>query len=168
MDRTEALAAIAGIPAQRAELDGVERGAIDAARRAGASWTDIAAALGLHSRQAAEQRRLRLGAADAASDPAAVRARRRRQQNLDTRAGTAIIALRAAAADLATGLERAPTRPSIRLALTTLRMAADAEPGPLVDLVRLALADLESVDLETSVRALVMALTLSDQHSREG
>ncbi|MBL7256523.1 hypothetical protein [Paractinoplanes lichenicola] len=51
------------IPAARARLDVQELELIDRARRDGATWGEIAAALGLGSRQAAEQRRLRLVAA---------------------------------------------------------------------------------------------------------
>ncbi|GID32082.1 hypothetical protein [Paractinoplanes brasiliensis] len=51
------------IPAARARLDREELELIDRARRAGATWGEIAGALGLRSRQAAEQRRLRLATA---------------------------------------------------------------------------------------------------------
>ncbi|GAB2590590.1 hypothetical protein Aab01nite_40190 [Paractinoplanes abujensis] len=51
------------VPAARARLDAEELELIDRARRDGATWGEIAAALGLGSRQAAEQRRLRLVAA---------------------------------------------------------------------------------------------------------
>lgn len=45
----------------RLDLDDLERRTMDAARRAGLTWSDIAAPLRLGSRQAAEQRPLRLG-----------------------------------------------------------------------------------------------------------
>ncbi|WP_433302586.1 hypothetical protein ACQP2F_09545 [Actinoplanes sp. CA-030573] len=51
------------ISAERTRLDARELELIDEARRAGATWVEIAAALGLSSRQAAEQRRLRLASA---------------------------------------------------------------------------------------------------------
>ncbi|MCO8276102.1 hypothetical protein M1L60_36550 [Actinoplanes sp. TRM 88003] len=51
------------VPAARARLDAEELDLIDRARREGATWGEIATALGLGSRQAAEQRRLRLVAA---------------------------------------------------------------------------------------------------------
>ncbi|MET0414606.1 MAG: hypothetical protein ABW022_01120, partial [Actinoplanes sp.] len=51
------------VPAARAELDAAELALIDQARRAGATWADVASALGLASRQAAEQRRQRLATA---------------------------------------------------------------------------------------------------------
>ncbi len=54
--------------------------------------------------------------------------------------------LRAAAADLATWLDATEhVSPQVRLARTTLDMAAAAPPGALVDLVRLALDDLRDV-----------------------
>ena len=152
--RTDALAALAAIPTLRAELDAIERGLTDAARRSGSSWTDIAGVLGLRSRQAAEQRRLRLGAAEAATDPSAVRARRRRQQIVDKSSGTAISMLRVTAANLASALDALPSSPSINLALSTLGLAAEAEPGALIDLVRLALIDLESAQLDPHVLEL--------------
>src|SRR3954452_23184170 len=57
------LTELAAIPIARASLDAQELALIDRARRAGATWADIAGALGLTSRQAAEQRRLRLATA---------------------------------------------------------------------------------------------------------
>ena len=51
---------LAGVAADRARLDERELELIDRARHAGATWAQIAAALGLGSRQAAEQRRQRL------------------------------------------------------------------------------------------------------------
>ena len=64
------LSGLQAVPAARARLDASELELIDRARRDGATWGEIAAALGLGSRQAAEQRRLRLVAAlqPAASD----------------------------------------------------------------------------------------------------
>src|SRR3954471_12448009 len=77
------------IPAARARLDADELALIDRARRDGATWADIARALGLSSRQAAEQRRLRL--ATAASRP---------PQDIDNAYGESIVHLRKAAAEL--------------------------------------------------------------------
>ncbi|GAB3839878.1 hypothetical protein GCM10029963_07610 [Micromonospora andamanensis] len=54
---------LAGIPASRDQLDDTELDLIDRARQAGATWTQVGEALGLGSRQAAEQRRQRLAAA---------------------------------------------------------------------------------------------------------
>ena len=51
-----ALAALDAIPAQRRELDLREHQLIGGARRAGATWQQIAARLGYKDRQAAQQR----------------------------------------------------------------------------------------------------------------
>lgn len=51
-----ALAALDAIPAQRRELDLREHQLIGSARRAGATWQQIAARLGYKDRQAAQQR----------------------------------------------------------------------------------------------------------------
>ncbi len=51
-----ALAALDAIPAQRRELDLREHQLIGDARRAGATWQQIAARLGYKDRQAAQQR----------------------------------------------------------------------------------------------------------------
>lgn len=56
----QALAALAEIPALRRDLDAQERERIAAARAAGAPWDRIASALGIRSRQGAEQRYARL------------------------------------------------------------------------------------------------------------
>jgi hypothetical protein len=64
-------AELAAIAAARDALDDRELAAIDAARRSGSTWAEVATALGLASRQAAEQRRRRLAAA--------ARSRRHRQ-----------------------------------------------------------------------------------------
>ncbi|MEU8612621.1 hypothetical protein AB0C29_31975, partial [Actinoplanes sp. NPDC048791] len=75
---------LAEIGAARAALDERELELIDRARQAGATWSQIAAALGLTSRQAAEQRRQRL--------VAAARSRRHEQ---DLRYAHSIVTLRA-------------------------------------------------------------------------
>jgi hypothetical protein len=142
-------AALAAIAARRAALDDLERRVIDASRDVGLSWSDIAAALGLHSRQAAEQRRLRLGEAD---DIKAARSRRRRIRSDDAHAGAAVTRLRHAAAQLADAIDvHAPRthESASRLAQQTLRAAADGPPGALVDLVRHALADLDRIPRTT-------------------
>jgi hypothetical protein len=180
--RAEVVAALRLIPTLREELDGVERAVIDAARRSGVSWTEIASALGLRSRQAAEQRRLRLGAG-AGRDAAEARQRRRRQRSVDRVAGERAVALRAAVEDLVTVLDRevpAPAGPpTLGLARRTLRIASEADPGAVVDLARLAVQDLEPVvgarlgggPVERAVRRvreLVAADTLSESDSRKG
>jgi hypothetical protein len=124
------------IPAARARLDAAELELIDRARRGGATWADIADALGLTSRQAAEQRRLRL--ASAASRPA--------RPELDHAHGESIAALRAAAAELhrRIGADRRWDRRFVRAPLVreTLAATPDAPAGSLFSLVVAVVDDL--------------------------
>ena len=150
LNRGEVLAALARVPDLRRDLDDIERAAIDAARQAGASWGQVAAALGLRSRQAAEQRRLRLGAPEPGRrDALEARRHRRRQRSVDETAGREVVALRAAVRDLATAVDRVPTwddqGSAAVLARRTFRIALEADPGTLVDLSRLALDDLAAL-----------------------
>jgi hypothetical protein len=146
--RDEVLAALALFAGLRADLDALESGAIDAARRCGAGWAEIALALGLRSRQAAEQRRLRLGTREG-RDVGEVRERRRRQREADATAGTTIVALREAVTALAAAIDRTPDwdgqGPAAMLARRSLRIALDAEPGALVDLAQLIVGDLATL-----------------------
>jgi len=158
-DRGHLAAALALVPRLREELDSIERALIDTARESGASWTDIASALGLRSRQAAEQRRLRLGASQAPRDPEQLREFRKRQQIVDERAGEHVVELRRAVRDLALAVDRIPDRerlgPLVVLARQTLEFALVADPGGLVDLSRLIAADLQGIpDLEKGVERL--------------
>jgi hypothetical protein len=147
--RDEVLAALALIPGLRADLDALESGAIDAARSCGAGWAEIALALGLRSRQAAEQRRLRLGTHTEGRDVGEVRERRRRQREADATAGKTIVALREAVTALAAAIDRTPDwdgqGPAAMLARRSLRIALDAEPGALVDLAQLIVGDLATL-----------------------
>ncbi|HEY7102240.1 MAG TPA: hypothetical protein VH573_11425 [Mycobacteriales bacterium] len=59
-DRTELIAALTALRELRDELASWEPALIAAARSAGVSWADLAPALGVSSRQAAERRFLRL------------------------------------------------------------------------------------------------------------
>jgi hypothetical protein len=130
------LVSLAAIPAERARLDEAELELIDQARRDGATWADIASALGLASRQAAEQRRLRL----------ATTVTRLRQQDLDDSRTPLVAALRAAAVDLdrRIGADRRWDRRFLRGSLVrlTLTAALPASPGGLFALVSDAVADL--------------------------
>ncbi|MGN9911776.1 hypothetical protein ACTMTJ_29980 [Phytohabitans sp. LJ34] len=63
--RDPALEALVALRELRALLDGWEPQLIDVARSAGASWAELAPALGVASRQAAERRYLRLRRTDA-------------------------------------------------------------------------------------------------------
>ncbi|REF96189.1 hypothetical protein DFJ67_2161 [Asanoa ferruginea] len=64
----ELLAALSALRRIRSQLDGWERQLITGARKAGASWAQLAPALGVASRQAAERRYLRL-APDSVDNP---------------------------------------------------------------------------------------------------
>lgn len=63
-DRTDLLAALVALRELSDEIASWEAPLIAAARRAGVSWADLAPALGLGSRQAAERRFLRLQPSD--------------------------------------------------------------------------------------------------------
>jgi len=142
----EAAAALALIPDLRTDLDTAERRLIGILRGHGVSWQAIADILGLRSRQAAEQRWLRLSGA-AGRDALEVRRERRRQQYADTAAGAEVSALRAAAADL---YDRLDSGPALALPRRTLQAALHATPGALYDLAKLAVDDLSG----ESARAL--------------
>ena len=130
------LSELRAVPAARARLDAEELALIDRARRAGATWAAVADALGLGSRQAAEQRRLRL--ARAATRPA-----------LPEAYGERIAELRAAALDLhrRVGADRRWDRRFTRAALVreTLAAAVEAPGGALFALVRAVGEDLAEV-----------------------
>ncbi|MGA4685408.1 hypothetical protein [Micromonospora sp. AB353] len=112
------------IAAARVRLDDRELDLIDRARHDGATWAEIARALGLGSRQAAEQRRQRL-----------VAARRARLSRLDPAGAPDLPVLRAAVTDLHRWIEadRAWDGRFPRAALTrrTCALALDAGAGPL-------------------------------------
>ena len=130
------------------ELDDLERRTVDTARRAGLTWTEIAAGLNLGSRQAAEQRRLRLGGTGPTRDVARSRATRRDLRAADDFAGVRVARLRATAGHVADTLAvAAPATHAdlVRLAQQTLRTATGATPGALVDLATLAAADLSRI-----------------------
>jgi hypothetical protein len=151
--RTAAIDALADVSLLRAALDEFERSAIDTARTGGASWAEIAAALGLASRQAAEQRRARLGGGSPAPG-------RPRQHNIDN--------LRRALHNLATLLDNATDTAgngTVALARDTIRIALDAPPGQQIDLARLAVADLRGYAGERpKIAAAVRRVTVLTQH----
>ncbi|MGC5028464.1 hypothetical protein [Micromonospora sp. DT229] len=126
---------LAGIPAARDRLDEAELDLIDQARQAGATWHQVAGALGLSSRQAAEQRRQRLAAG-----------RRARRVAADRRWPGEVAGLRATLTGLHRWIE-ADRRwdgrfPGADLTRQTVLLALDAEPGALHDLARHVAADL--------------------------
>ncbi|MEH1163792.1 hypothetical protein V6V47_00230 [Micromonospora sp. CPCC 205539] len=155
---TSELAQLADVRATRARLDEQELELIDRARHSGATWAQIAQALGFGSRQAAEQRRQRL-----------VTARWSRRQHLDLGYAPRIAALRAAVADLRRWIEtdRRWDARFRRAALvrSTVEVALDAAPGSLYALALHLIADLTDAGegLPAPVRAAAadMAAALS-------
>ncbi|MBM7490215.1 hypothetical protein JOD64_001437 [Micromonospora luteifusca] len=132
---TADLAQLADVRATRARLDEQELALIDRARHDGATWAQIAEALGLGSRQAAEQRRQRL-----------VAARWSRRQHLDLDYSARIAELRNAVADLGRWIatdRRWDTRfARAALVRSTVDAALDAVPGSLYALALHLVADL--------------------------
>jgi len=146
----------------RSDLDRVEHRLIGLARSMGAGWQDIADSLGLRSRQAAEQRYLRLDTS-AEPDIGAVRRRLARRREMDARAGARAARLRAAAGALVDELDQVARRSqdvnaAAALALSTVRIAVDAEAGALYDLVARALDDLRGLPPALRSDALVVAV----------
>jgi hypothetical protein len=135
----------------RLDLDAVEHGLIERAREGAVSWPRIAQALGLASRQAAEQRWLRLGT-KSGRDPRQARMARERQQIADALSGRSVGDLRAAIRGarrriLADQVWDA-RHPRAALARTSLDEAAEAAPGPMFDLVTAALEDIAAIPSE--------------------
>ncbi|GIF37723.1 hypothetical protein [Actinoplanes xinjiangensis] len=153
-----------GIRARRAALDAEELELIDRARRSGVTWPAIAVALGLGSRQAAEQRRRNLArAAERDSLP--------RRSELDQGYGDSVTRLRRQAVDLyrRIGADRRWDARFTRAALVreTLSAAPDAPAGALYDLVTAALDDLENRLLPAPLRASVQRLRIEARHPRK-
>ncbi|MDY7086874.1 MAG: hypothetical protein SYR96_17370 [Actinomycetota bacterium] len=139
------LSKLRDLPAARARLDREELELIDRARRAGATWGEIAGALGLRSRQAAEQRRLRLATTLPPAVPDAY----------------GLSGLREAALELhrRVGADRRWDRRFTRAVLVreTLSAVPGAAGGALFALVEATLADLAdaAVPLPAPTRAAV-------------
>ena len=144
-DPSSALDALSLLRGIRDRLDATERALIESARAGSASWATVAGTLGLTSRQAAEQRYLRL-TGERNRDVAPTRATRQRQRSVDTRHGPAIATLRAATRALLRRIEADDAWPSrftrAALAKDTLEMAADAPPGALYALATSVIDDL--------------------------
>ena len=146
----------------RERLDDRELTLIDRARAQGATWAQIAAALGLASRQAAEQRRQRLAGAAAI-----------RRQRADRAYAPPIAEVRDAIARLDRWI-RADRRWGQRfrraeLVRSTVAAALDAPPGPLHTLAGHIADDLEVVrssrlpaQVHEAVQALRTALSTYD------
>ena len=151
------LAALGALGALRRDLDATERGLIERAREDGIAWTRIAEALGLASRQAAEQRFLRLGA-PRGRDAVDARSSRRRQQTVDGVYGQAIRDLRAAIRRarrlVGTDPEWARRHPRATLVRSSLEEAATAPPSAMFSLVEAALTDLAAMPGDAVAPAL--------------
>ncbi|MFC6023073.1 hypothetical protein ACFP2T_43845 [Plantactinospora solaniradicis] len=159
--RTEPLAALRLLGALRKSLDDAERQLLESARDQRASWAQIATSLGLSSRQAAEQRWLRLSGG-ASRDPERVRTDRKRQRSIDTPYGPEIGQLRATVLavhrQLVADPDLASRHPRAGLARTTLALAASAPPGALFALATQAVDDLDTVPAERLPLPLPSAL----------
>jgi len=146
------LADLTSLQALRYDLDQRELDLIDRARHTGATWAQIATALGLTSRQAAEQRRQRLRSVAAA-----------RRHNHDLAYAQSLVAVRTAVLDLNRHIEADRTWDArfVRAALArrTLAIAADAAPGALFSLVAQALTDFRLSGTTELPRPLRTALT---------
>ncbi|MEV7180674.1 hypothetical protein [Kitasatospora sp. NPDC093679] len=134
----QALAALVLLRELRTELAGWEAGLVESAREAGATWADLAHPMGVASRQAAENRYLRLRPADSTSAGTetgaervkAVRDRRAADRAVGDWARDHAADLRVLAAQVtaATGLT-----PRARPALTALTTALGApDPAGLI------------------------------------
>jgi hypothetical protein len=156
------MAQLTEIQAARGRLDERELKLIDRARHQGATWTQIAAALGLASRQAAQQRHQRLAAAA-----------RSRRHDLDLAYAPRIATLRGAVAELQRWIDADRRWDSrfVRAALVrgTVMAAREAEPGSLYALAAHVAADLDGADLERLPRpvqaaAAALSAALSTRH----
>ncbi|MER6303981.1 hypothetical protein ABT247_31115 [Kitasatospora sp. NPDC001539] len=138
-DPDQALAALVLLRELRTQLAGWEAGLVETARAAGATWADLARPMGVASRQAAENRYLRLrpaGAADSGAGTGAERVKAVRDRRAAERAITAwardnAAELRVLAAQItAVGLAREarPAQAALTAALGTTDAADLIEP----------------------------------------
>ena len=160
--RADVNASLTLVGGLRRDLDRIEHRLIGMARSAGVGWQEIADSLGLRSRQAAEQRYLRLDAS-AEPDIGAVRRRLARRREMDARADARAARLRAAADALIDELAQVVRRSEdvnavAALALSTVRIAVDAEAGALCDLVAQTLDDLRGLPPGLRSDALAVAV----------
>jgi hypothetical protein len=150
------------IRSDRARLDDRELRLIERARHEGATWVEIAAALGLSSRQAAQQRHQRL-----------IEAARVRRHALDVGYAPQIAALRAAVADIQRWID-ADRRWDSRfrragLVRNTVAATRDAEPGALFALATHIADDLAQAGTHRLPKAVqrmtaALAIVLSTNH----
>ncbi|MBV1852705.1 hypothetical protein [Catellatospora tritici] len=137
------VAALARLNDLRAKLDQAELRLLTGARRHRVSWTRIASALGLRSRQAAEQRAARLAEQVGSGVPEV-----ECQHCVDT---IPMEALRRAVRETYAQLIADPSwdgaYPRATLAREHLHAAAQAPPGSLYSLVKHVIGDLSGVEL---------------------
>lgn len=168
----EVLACLARLRAIRTDLDRVERELINAARERGTAWTAIADSLGVASRQAAEQRWLRLRGGSS-RDPVRVRSRQREQRLVDELSGGALVELRRAAVELCRYIEADRDwdgrHSRAALARASLATAVDASPSGLYALCHNAISDLEQIptaSLPARATAAVRRLSAAERAAR--
>ena len=165
---SDVLRALATIGGRRDELDRAEWLLVTAARRDGATWAEVAETLGLRSRQAAEQRWLRLQGAVGGSGagPTAPRLREPRHVRAFRAPEPAperddVALLRRSVALLYDLLVQVPTGPgadpTLRLARETLAVGGPAPAGALHDLARRAVDDLRGTPTATQGPEIVRA-----------
>ncbi|GAA1396508.1 hypothetical protein GCM10009662_10560 [Catellatospora coxensis] len=137
------LGALADLRELRAAIDHAERDLLAAARRRGVSWARVASALGLRSRQAAEQRAARLAEqADTGNGSSC-------QHCVDIGPVAELrSAARAAAEQMAADPSWDGVQPRAALVRTGLSAAAEAPAGALYSLVEHAVSDLVAVELD--------------------
>ncbi|MFB7616885.1 type III effector protein [Kitasatospora sp. NPDC056181] len=128
----QAMAALVLLRELRAQLAGWEAGLVDAARDAGATWADLAQPMGVASRQAAENRYLRLrpdrtsaGTETGAERVKAVRDRRAAERAVTSWARDNAADLRVLAAQVTAAPGLAPRARPALTALTTALGAPD-------------------------------------------
>ncbi|MEV4413284.1 hypothetical protein [Catellatospora sp. NPDC049609] len=153
-DADEVVGALELLRELRAAVDRAELDLLVAARGRRVSWGRVATALGLRSRQAAEQRAARLAEQVAGADTGKC------QLCVDT---SAVAELRECARQAAAQLAADPSwdgaHPRAALARAGLAGAVEAPPGALYALVEHALADLSAVDLRARPVLLRVAVT---------
>nr|WP_069462892.1 hypothetical protein [Actinacidiphila rubida] len=131
-DPQNALAALLLLRELRSELAGWEAGLVETARAAGATWADLAQPMGVSSRQAAENRYLRLQSAGRDADNTgaervkAVRDRRAADRTVTTWARANAADLRVLAAQVAGLTNLGPAADSAMTDLHAALGAADA------------------------------------------
>jgi hypothetical protein len=160
-DSRRALEALTHLTDVRLALDRAEYELIAQARLDRIGWPRIAVALGLRSRQAAEQRWLRL-AGPANRDPSQARIDRRGQRDVDAAAGPAIVELRSATVAayrvITADLEWGGDHPRAELVHATLAMALTAPPSALYALVDTVITDLDTAQLRHRPAAVADAI----------